>query len=93
MIDLSDYSISHFDYKHLNKEDDFISLMKKISGDYDTLIFATPVYWYAMSCVMKDFFDRFTDLLRIEKELGRTLRNKGVAVITSSNGDNLADNF
>ena len=93
LIDLKDYNISHFDYKHLNRNDDFIALMKRITKSYDVLIFATPVYWYSMSGIMKVFFDRLTDLLRIEKETGRKLRNKYMAVISCSNGNNLEDNF
>jgi multimeric flavodoxin WrbA len=42
----------------------------------------TPVYWYTMSGIMKVFFDRFSDLLRIEKDLGRKLRGKSMAVIS-----------
>ncbi|GAB5551413.1 MAG: hypothetical protein Sapg2KO_10040 [Saprospiraceae bacterium] len=93
LIDLLDFNIAHFDYQHLNKADDFIDLMKRIVTNYDVLIFATPVYWYSMSGIMKVFFDRLTDLLRIEKELGRKLRGKSMAVISSSNGNNLEDNF
>lgn len=93
LIDLTDFKISHFDYEHLNKNDDFIELIKKITDSYEVLIFATPVYWYSMSGIMKVFFDRITDLLTIEKELGRKLRGKNMAVISCSNGDNLEDNF
>ena len=93
LIDLKDYNISQFDYEHLNRNDDFIQLMKKITENYDVLIFATPVYWYSMSGIMKTFFDRFTDLLRIEKDTGRKLRDKYMAVISCSNGDNLGDHF
>lgn len=93
VIDLTDFKISHFDYEHLNRNDDFINLLKRITEDYDVLIFATPVYWYSMSGIMKVFFDRLTDLLRIEKDIGRKLRNKHMAVISCSNGDNLGDDF
>ena len=93
VIDLTEYNISYFDYKHANQNDDFINLMKLITDKYDVLIFATPVYWYAMSGTMKVFFDRFTDLLHLEKEIGRKLRNKSMAVISSSNGDNLGTDF
>ena len=93
LIDLMDYNISHFDYEHLNRNDDFIGLIKRITENYDVLIFATPVYWYSMSGIMKVFFDRLTDLLSIEKDTGRKLRNKYMAVISCSNGDNLQDNF
>lgn len=93
VINLNDYKISYFDYSHKNKTDDYIQLMKKICKNYDVLIFATPVYWYSMSGIMKVFFDRITDLLTIEKEIGRKLQNKKMAVITSSIGDNLGNQF
>ncbi|NME69655.1 flavodoxin family protein [Flammeovirga aprica] len=93
VINLFDYQIGHFDYEHQNKEDDFLPLMKKIIEKYDTIVLATPVYWYAMSGRMKVFFDRITDLITIEKELGRKLRGKNMAVITTSNGGNLGDDF
>lgn len=93
VIDLNDYEISYYDYDHKNKDDDYISLMSKVIANYDVLIFATPVYWYSMSAVMKTFLDRFTDLLTIEKDLGRKLRCKAMAVISCSNGNNLGDHF
>ncbi len=92
LFDLNNYNFSYYDYEHLNKEDDFIPLMKKLM-DYDVLIFATPVYWYSMSGIMKVFFDRLTDLITIEKELGRQFRGKYCAVLSCSNGGNLAEQF
>ena len=71
IINLSDYNISYYDYESKNREDDFFPLIKGIIEKYDTLIFATPIYWYNMSGIMKVFFDRFSDLIRIEKETGR----------------------
>ena len=67
--------------------------MKKLLSDYDTFILATPVYWYSMSGRMKVFLDRWTDLLTIEKDLGCQLRAKKMAVITSSVGNNLGEQF
>jgi multimeric flavodoxin WrbA len=92
-VDLNDYAISYYDYTHNNADDDYISLMRKLIANYDTFLFATPVYWYAMSGIMKVSFDRFTDLLDSEKELGRQLRTKKMAAITCSIGDNLGDLF
>ncbi|GAB1462814.1 flavodoxin family protein [Pedobacter sp.] len=92
VIDLSDYQIGHYDYEHKNSKDGFIPLIGRIVS-YKILIFATPVYWYAMSGIMKVFFDRVTDLLDYEKDLGRELRGKDMAVLTSSVGDNLGDSF
>lgn len=93
LLDLNDNNFSYFDYKHENRNDDYLPLIKEIIEKYDTLIFATPIYWYSMSGIIKVFFDRFTDLLTVEKELGRKLRGKKMAVISCSIGDNLGDNF
>lgn len=84
IVDLNDYNFSYFDYDFKNKQDDFLPLIKKIIENYETFIFATPVYWYSMSGIMKVFLDRFSDLLIIEKETGRKLRGKKVAVISNS---------
>jgi multimeric flavodoxin WrbA len=93
LLNLTDYEFSYFDYKHKNRNDDYLNLMQQIVEKYETLIFATPVYWYSMSGIMKVFFDRLTDLLTIEKELGRKLRGKKIAVISCSTGENLGENF
>lgn len=45
LIDLNNYNFSYYDYSHRNRNDDFIPLVNKISKSYDTIIFATPVYW------------------------------------------------
>jgi len=93
LIDLNDYNIGFYDYKHNYENDDYLMLMRKIIDKYDTLIFATPVYWYSMSGIMKVFFDRITDLLEIEKDLGRKLRGKNMAAISCSIGNNLGHIF
>jgi multimeric flavodoxin WrbA len=93
LINLNDYEISYFDYEHKNRNDDFLNLIKEIVKKYETLIFVTPIYWFAMSGIMKVFFDRFTDLLTIERALGRKLRGKKMAVISCSVGENLGENF
>ncbi|MEW7281224.1 NAD(P)H-dependent oxidoreductase [Aquimarina sp. 2201CG1-2-11] len=93
IINLNDYNFGYYDYNHENRNDDYLGLMKLIIEKYDTLIFATPVYWYAMSGIMKVFFDRITDLLEIEKDLGRKLRGKNMAAINCSIGNNLGDSF
>ncbi|MFN0140831.1 MAG: flavodoxin family protein [Pyrinomonadaceae bacterium] len=93
LIDLNDYDFGYYDYEHKNLDDDYLDLMRTIIANYDVLIFATPVYWYAMSGIMKVFFDRITDLLDEEKELGRKLRGKSMAAISCSIGDNLGESF
>jgi len=93
LIDLNNYDMGYYDYEHKNKNDDYLSLMKHLIDKYDTFVYATPIYWYSMSGIMKVFFDRITDLLDIEKDLGRKLRGKNMAAISCSTGDNLGDAF
>ncbi len=67
--------------------------MTRVIETYDTIIFATPVYWYSMSGILKVFFDRISDLLRIHKDTGRALRGKNMAMVSCSNHDDLVDGF
>ena len=93
VVNLSQYNISYYDYESKNRDDDFLPLIKNILEKYDTLIFATPVYWYSMSGIMKVFFDRFSDLIRIEKETGRRLKGKKMAVISNSHNSEIESEF
>lgn len=80
-IFLADYQIGHYDYGHQNHPDDFLPLIRRIAEEYDLIIFATPVYWYTMSGLMKVFFDRLTDCLKTDKETGAKLVGKTMAAI------------
>tara|TARA_B110000881_G_C18405476_1_gene428159 strand:- start:208 stop:669 length:462 start_codon:yes stop_codon:yes gene_type:complete len=82
IFDLALHNISFFDYAHTNKTDDFLPLMHELVS-YDHIVFATPVYWYSMSAQLKIFFDRFSDLLTIEKDLGRKLKGKSISVLAT----------
>jgi len=93
VVDLNDYAISYYDYKHANKDDDFLPLMKRIIRDYQNIIVATPVYWYTMSGIMKVFFDRISDLLTIEKDLGRQLRGKHFGAISCCINGSIDEEF
>jgi len=89
VIDLKTKTIGHFDYNFAHADDDFIPLLEEIIANYDTIIFATPVYWYTMSGLLKVFFDRLSDLLHYKKELGRKLRGKNMAMVSISNSNDL----
>ena len=93
VIDLKTKNIGHFEYDFSNADDDFLPLMEEIIAKYDTIVFATPVYWYNMSGLLKVFFDRLSDLLHYQKELGRQLRGKNMAMISNNNYDDLKDGF
>ncbi|WP_350287371.1 NAD(P)H-dependent oxidoreductase [uncultured Croceitalea sp.] len=92
LIDLKNYQIGQFDYDFKNRYDDFFPLIRKIT-DYDLILFLTPVYWYSMSGLMKTFFDRITDCLKIEKETGRRLRGKCMTVISCGSEKKTTDGF
>ena len=94
VIDISEKKISLYDYEHKNINDDFIPMMNKIL-DYDNILFATPVYWYAPSAQMKIFIDRTSDFLDVEelKDIGRRLRNKTAYIVCTSISDDADDNF
>ncbi|MFK8103973.1 MAG: flavodoxin family protein [Saprospiraceae bacterium] len=82
IVDLKTKSIGGFDYEFKNRGDDFLPLIKDIVANYDLIVFATPVYWYTMSGLLKTFFDRLSDCLMIEKETGRKLRGMEMAVLS-----------
>ena len=93
VIDLKTKNIGSFDYDFANASDDFLPLMEHIIANYTTIIFATPVYWYSMSGILKNFFDRISDLLHYKKELGRQLRGKNMGMISNSNENDLVEGF
>lgn len=93
LVDLTQYQIQPFDYSHKNQEDDFLPLLRNIIDNYQVLVFATPVYWYSMSGVLKTFFDRITDFLRIEKDTGRKLRGKSMAMVSCSSDARVYEGF
>jgi multimeric flavodoxin WrbA len=85
VIDLADQRMSPYDYDHLNRDDDFEPLVKRVLA-HNQIIFATPIYWYAVSPPMKIFLDRISDLLDLPDLLaqGRRLRGKKAFVVCTS---------
>ncbi len=47
-------------------EDDYDELIERMMK-HETLIFATPLYWYSMSGTMKNFIDRWSQTMRDAK--------------------------
>ena len=84
VIDLRTRSIALYNYESdYPAHDQFISLIQQIIHA-PIVIIATPVYWYSYSASMKVFIDRFSDLLGSNKELGRQLRGKYFALVSTS---------
>jgi multimeric flavodoxin WrbA len=94
VIDLSETQISPYDYAHCNRGDGFEPLIDLILR-YDQVIFAAPVYWYAVPPAMKTFIDRLSDLLELPdlKPKGRQLRGKRALVVATSGIDEISPAF
>jgi multimeric flavodoxin WrbA len=85
VVDLTSQRISPYDYDHSNRNDDFEPLMRRLL-EHDQIIFASPIYWYAVSPAMKVFLDRISDLLELPDLLseGRRLWGKNAYVVCTS---------
>jgi multimeric flavodoxin WrbA len=94
VVDLASLRISSYDYQHLNRDDDFEPLMKRVL-EHEQIIFATPIYWYAVSPAMKVFLDRISDLLELPdlQSEGRRLRGKTAYVVCTSIDDEPSASF
>ena len=94
VIDLVSQRMSPYDYEHRNRSDDFEPLMQRVLA-HDQIIFATPIYWYAVSPAMKVFLDRISDFLELPDLLpeGRRLRGKSAYVVCTSISDEASDTF
>lgn len=77
-VDLGALDIADYAYGGA-PPDDFRSVVDALL-ESDAVLLVTPVYWYAMSGVMKRFVDRLTDLVTVEKARGRALAGRGLWV-------------
>ena len=94
IVDLLDLRIGHFRYDQTYPgNDDFLDFVEAQLLTYSHIVFASPVYWYSMSGVMKVFFDRISDLLKSRKDLGRRLRGKKMSVISCAEDAEVNDSF
>ena len=92
VVDLSCLDIGMYEYRRRRRPDDFLPLLERLI-DQPLWVLATPVYWYSMSGHMKVFLDRFSELLKVRKDLGRRLRGKDVAVISCGTDPVLPEGF
>lgn len=92
LVTLAQHHIGGYDYAHANAEDSFGAVANAMHVA-DKIVFATPVYWYAMSAPMKIFFDRLTDLTETRKAQGKALAGKQVWVIATGTEPALPEGF
>jgi multimeric flavodoxin WrbA len=83
-IELVDHIIHPYDYTEEYPADDgFLNIAMQMLA-HDTIVFATPVYWYAMSGRLKTFFDRMTDLMHVHKAIGKKFKGKHLFLLAVS---------
>jgi multimeric flavodoxin WrbA len=94
VVDLAALRLAPYDYEHRHRGDDFEPLMRRVLA-HDQIIFASPIYWYAVAPAMKIFLDRISDFLDLPELLpdGRRLRGKTGYVVCTSAGDPPAPEF
>ncbi len=91
-FDLGALRIRDYAYGRPTEGDDFLAVAEAIAGASGVL-FATPVYWYAMSGTLKRFFDRLTDLVTVQKPLGRRLAGRALWVAACGSDPALPQGF
>ncbi|RZK62591.1 MAG: NADPH-dependent oxidoreductase [Hymenobacter sp.] len=93
LVNLLDAPLYPYSYAGTYPADDaFPALLQQVL-QHDTIVLATPVYWYAMSGLLKTFFDRLTDLVTSTKPLGRQLRGKRLLVLATGSDAALPAGF
>jgi multimeric flavodoxin WrbA len=94
VVDLAALRISPYDYDYRNRDDDFEPLMRRVLA-YEQIIFASPIYWYAVPSTMKAFLDRISDFLDLPDLLpeGRRLRGKTAYLVCTSASVEAAPEF
>jgi multimeric flavodoxin WrbA len=92
LVILPDFAIGGYAYDHRNAADAFSAIAEAMAS-VDRIVFATPVYWYAMSAPLKFFFDRLTDLTENFKPQGKALAGKQVWVIATGTETELPEGF
>ena len=78
----------HADAGFPEVNDDYNSIIDRILP-HDILIFSTPIYWYSMTGIMKNFIDRWSQTLRDTKypDFKKQMSQKRAYVIAVG-GDN-----
>jgi multimeric flavodoxin WrbA len=94
VVDLASLRLLPYDYEHRNRDDDFEPLMERLLS-HEQIIFASPIYWYAVSPAMKIFIDRISDFLELPDLLakGRQLRGKNAFIVCTSVSDEPSPTF
>lgn len=91
-FDLGALHIRDYTYHQPVDRDDFLAVAEAMA-EADGTLFVTPIYWYTMSGVLKRFFDRLTDLVTVQKPLGRKLAGRSIWVAAWGSEPALPEGF
>ena len=91
-FDIGSLRVRDYAYGGPDGDDDFVTVARALA-ESDAVVFVTPVYWYAMSAVLKRFFDRLTDLVTVRKSLGRQLAGRSVWLVACGSDAALPPGF
>lgn len=93
LIDLLNHKVYPYNYEEKYPSDDkFIPIVRQLTN-HQKIIWATPVYWYAMSSILKKFFDRFTDLTHGYKEIRKKLKGRHTDLLAVGSALELPEGF
>jgi len=93
LINLLDHHITPYSYGGVYSTDDHFNDVVNMMLEHDDITFATPVYWYSMSGLLKTFIDRLTDIVTINKEKGKQMKGKTLSVKAVGSDLHLPDGF
>lgn len=73
----------HLEQGFTDVDDDYDKIIKQVE-ESDIVLFSTPLYWYSMSGLMKNFIDRWSQTLRNPKfpDFKNKMSSKKAYVIT-----------
>ncbi len=92
-LQLLDYTIEPYQYSSdYSPADNFLDIINLLLP-HQVILFASPIYWYSMSGLLKTFFDRLTDLVTIRKDLGRQLKGKKVFLLAVGADEEIPPGF
>ncbi|UKT62750.1 flavodoxin family protein [Pedobacter mucosus] len=92
-LDLLAHYFLPYNYDNQYPSEDQFEVFAKEIVYHKHIVFATPVYWFAMSGRMKNLFDRLTGWVTTNKEVGRNLKGKTMSLIAVGTDGDLPDGF
>ncbi|AXX64471.1 flavodoxin family protein [Bombilactobacillus bombi] len=78
--DVKNIQDHRFDKTWPKQVDDYYEICNKLKNA-KLIIFSTPIYWYGISSILKDFIDRWSESLKVDNEFRYKMTNKDIALV------------